>query len=83
MKIEINRLPTGKQPCQERGRQNLRGHSIVISPFSELLLCEVKTIILFKIGRNNVQLGELAEAEAMLSCTDQIQLEMIPIRRNY
>jgi hypothetical protein len=43
----------------------------------------VKTRILFKIGLKNVQLGEMAEAEALFSSTDQIQLEMITIRRNY
>jgi hypothetical protein len=33
----------------------------------------------FKSIVKDVQLTEIAEAEAILSCTDQIQLEKIPI----
>jgi len=43
----------------------------------------VKIRILFKIGLKNVQSGEMAEAEVLLFRTDQIQLEMIHIMRNY
>ena len=37
----------------------------------------METRILFKIGPKEVQLTEIAEAEAILSSTDQIQLEMV------
>jgi len=43
----------------------------------------VKTRILFKIGIKNEKFREMVEAVAILSRTDQSQLEIIPIRRNY
>ena len=55
----------------------MRGFSIVISPFSELLLGENR--ILFKIGIKNIQLGEMAEAKEIFTRTDQIQLKILSI----
>jgi len=45
----------------------------------------VETKIYFKRGLKNVQFIEIAEAkaEAKLSGTGQIQLEMVSLRRNY
>jgi len=37
----------------------------------------------FKSVVKDVQLTEIAEAEAILSCTDQIQLEVVPFRHSY
>ena len=37
----------------------------------------------FKSVVKDVQLTEIAEAEAILSCTDQIQLEVVPFRDSY
>jgi hypothetical protein len=37
----------------------------------------------FKSGLKDVQLNEIAEAEAILSRTDQTQLEMVHKRLNY
>ena len=41
------------------------------------------TGIFFKIGFKSVQLGELAEEEAILFETGQIHLEMVSLSRNY
>ena len=57
----------------------MRGCSIIISPFSELLLGEKQNLI--QNWYNNVQLDEMEEAEAILSGISQIQFEMAQIRR--
>jgi len=64
---------------QEQSRHNLRGHSIAVSPFSKLILRENQN--LFQKGSLKRSNYWIAEAEAIMSDTGQIQLEMVPIRR--
>ena len=64
------------------GRHNLRGHSFIVSPLSKIIIIGGNHNHLQKESFN-VKLTEIAKAEAILNRADQIQQEMVPIKRNY
>ncbi len=59
----------------------MRGFSIVTTPFSTIMLSGKQ--IFFKISLKDVQLTEIVDAGAILSRTEQIQLEMVPKMLKY